>query len=215
MTEQHPLQALSETAVVAVVRAPDPDSAVRGVEALVAGGVTGIEITYSTPRAAEVIAELDRRHGDRILLGAGTVVTERQALEAADAGARFLVSPGSEEGLAKAMLGTGRTVLLGALTPTELMRVVAYGAHAAKIFPASLGGPSYLKALKGPFPDVPLVPTGGVDAENLQTWLEAGAVAVGAGSDLCSAADFAAGRWQDLEVRARHYRAAVDKWRNR
>lgn len=215
MTERSALQPLSRAGVVAVVRAPDAVSAVRGVEALVAGGVTGIEITYSTPDAAAVIAELDRRHGDGILLGAGTVVTQAQAREAADAGARFLVSPGSEKALAAAMTATGRLVLLGALTPTELMQAVAYRADAVKVFPASLGGPSYLMALKGPFPDVPLLPTGGVSAENLETWLKAGAVAVGAGNDLCSAADLATGRWDRLEARARQYRAAVERYRDR
>jgi 2-dehydro-3-deoxyphosphogluconate aldolase / (4S)-4-hydroxy-2-oxoglutarate aldolase len=215
MTDQSMLEPLAQAGVVAVVRAPDADSAVRGVQALVEGGVHGIEITYSTPDAAAVIAELNRRHGDAILLGAGTVLTGAQAREASDAGARFLVSPGSEGQLAAAMLATGRTVLLGALTPTELMQVLVYGAHAVKVFPASLGGPSYLKALKGPFPDVPLVPTGGVNADNVAGWLEAGAVAVGASSDLCPAADLAAGRWEDLEAKARRYRDALERFRDR
>jgi len=210
-TTSHPsvLPALVETVVVAVVRAPDEASAARGAEALLAGGVTAIEITYSTPNAAQVVATLVERHGDALLVGAGTVRTPAQAREAADAGASFLVSPGSDDALAVAMLGTGRTVLLGALTPTELMRVEAYGAHAVKIFPASLGGPAYLKSLRGPFPDAVLVPTGGVNPANVGEWLAAGAAAVGAGSELCSTADLAAGRWSDLEDRARLFRSAV------
>jgi len=207
------LKPLAAVGVVAVVRAPDPESAVRGVEALVAGGVTGIEITYSTPDAAAVIAELDRRHGDAIVLGAGTVLTSEQVVEAADAGATFLVSPGSDDELAETMRATGRTILLGALTPTEVMHVSKLGADAVKVFPASLGGPAYLRALRAPFPDVPFVPTGGVNAGNLGDWLAAGAFAVGAGGDLCSTADLAAGRWDDLEARARQFSDALASWR--
>lgn len=203
------LQPLAGVGVVAVIRAPDTASALRGVEALLAGGVTGIEITYSTPDAAIVIAELARRHGDEIVLGAGTVLTPEQAVEAADAGATFLVTPGSDDRLAPAMLATGLTVLLGALTPTEVMHVTGLGAHAVKVFPASVGGPAYLRALRGPFPDVPFIPTGGVTAANLGDWLAAGAIAVGAGSDLCSTADLAAGRWDDLQARACQFSAAA------
>ena len=203
------LEPLVAAGVVAVVRAPDPESAVLGVQALVAGGVTGIEITYSTPDAAAVIAELDRRHGDAIVLGAGTVLTAEQVREAADAGATFLVSPGSDDQLAEAMRASGRTILLGALTPTEVMHVSTLGADAVKVFPASLGGPPYLRALRAPFPDVPFVPTGGVNAGNLGDWLDAGAIAVGAGGDLCSTADLAAGRWDDLEARARRFSDAL------
>jgi 2-dehydro-3-deoxyphosphogluconate aldolase/(4S)-4-hydroxy-2-oxoglutarate aldolase len=207
------LKALTEAAVVAVLRAPDPDSALRGVDALVAGGVTGIEITYSTPDAPSVIAEIDRRYGDRVVLGAGTVTTPAQATEAVEAGARFLVSPGTTEELARALLATGVTTLMGALTPSEVIRVSELGAHAVKIFPASLGGPGYLKSLRGPFPNIPFVPTGGVNESNIGTWLSAGAVAVGAGGELCSGADLAAGRYSEIEDRARRFADAVRQWR--
>jgi 2-dehydro-3-deoxyphosphogluconate aldolase/(4S)-4-hydroxy-2-oxoglutarate aldolase len=207
------LDALEEAAVVAVVRAPDAESAVRGVDALVAGGVIGIEITYSTPEAPSVIAEVARRHGDRVVLGAGTVLTARQATEAVDAGATFLVSPGSTDDLARAMLATGVPVLLGALTPSEVMHVTELGAHAVKVFPASLGGPGYLRSLRAPFPAVPFVPTGGVNPSNVGEWFEAGAVAVGAGGELCSAAALAAGRFDEIEERARAFAAAVRQWR--
>jgi 2-dehydro-3-deoxyphosphogluconate aldolase/(4S)-4-hydroxy-2-oxoglutarate aldolase len=207
------LQPLADAAVVAVLRAPDADSAVRGVDALVAGGVVGIEITYSTPGAPSVIAEIDRRYGDRVVLGAGTVRTPGQAVEAAEAGARFLVSPGTADETARAMLATGVTVLLGALTPSEVMTASGLGAHAVKIFPASLGGPAYLRSLRAPFPDVPFIPTGGVNESNVGAWLDAGAVAVGAGGELCGAADLAAGRYGDIEDRARQFSEAVRRWR--
>ncbi|MCW2898457.1 MAG: 2-dehydro-3-deoxyphosphogluconate aldolase [Streptosporangiaceae bacterium] len=213
MSQTPDLKALTEAAVVAVLRAPDPDSALRGVDALVAGGVTGIEITYSTPDAPSVIAEIDRRYGDRVVLGAGTVTTPAQATEAVEAGARFLVSPGTTEELARALLATGVTTLMGALTPSEVIRVSELGAHAVKIFPASLGGPGYLKSLRGPFPNIPFVPTGGVNESNIGTWLSAGAVAVGAGGELCSGADLAAGRYSEIEDTARRFADAVRQWR--
>lgn len=180
-----------------------------GVDALVNGGVRGIEITYSTPDAPAVIAEVTRRHGDAVLVGAGTVTAPGQAAEATAAGARFLVSPGTRPALAAEMRETGATVMLGALTPSEVMLAVELGADVVKVFPASLGGPSYLKALRGPFPDVPLMPTGGVSAGNIGEWLAAGAIAVGAGGELCSGADLAARAYDTIEAKARTFMAGL------
>lgn len=202
------LSALKNAAVIAVVRAPDRHSALRGVAALVAGGVTGIEITYSTPDAPGVIAELDRRFGDEIFLGAGTVRSEADAKRAAAAGARFLVAPGTRPTLVAAMRETGCTVVSGALTPSEVMLAVELEVDVVKVFPASLGGPGYLKSLKAPFPDVPFMPTGGVNPENLREWYAAGAVAVGAGGELCSAADLGRGDFAAVEAKARRFTAA-------
>ena len=147
--ESTTLARLAETGIIAVLRAPTPESALGTVEALVAGGITGIEVTYSTPGAAVVIAECAHRYGTDILLGAGTVTTAAQAEEAVEAGAEFLVSPGTVPSLAEAMRATGAPIMLGAMTPTELMTAVSLGSIAVKIFPASLGGPSYLKSLRG------------------------------------------------------------------
>ena len=203
-----PLAALRQAGVVAVLRAPSPDSALATVDALIAGGVTGIEITYSTPDAPGVIARVRDRH-PQALVGAGTVLTPDQAGAAADSGAAFLVSPGTTPELAEAMLDTGLPVLSGAMTPSEVMTATALGVHAVKLFPASLGGPSFLRALRGPFPHVPLVPTGGVSADNLGDWFAAGALAVGAGGELCSSADIAAGRWSALTERAQAFTTAL------
>lgn len=208
------LSTLADAGIVAVIRAPSASSAIRAVDALVRGGVTGIEITYSTPDAADVIGELSRRYDQRIYLGAGTVTTAAQAEQAVAAGARFLVSPGTTPTLAAAMFGTGAAVLLGALTPTEVMQAVELGATAVKIFPASLGGPAFLKALRGPFPDVALMPTGGVNPANLGQWLDAGAVAVGAGGELCSAAALQGEDWTTIEAAARNFIAALNEYRN-
>jgi len=208
------LESLRAAAVVAVLRAPDADGALRAVDALVAGGVTGIEVTYSTPDAPKVIETLAQRYGEQIVLGAGTVRTPAEATDAVAAGARYLVSPGTTDELAAAMLDTGATVLLGALTPSEVMRVSGLGAHAVKIFPAGLGGPAYLRALRAPFPDLAFVPTGGVNPDTLPEWLSAGATAAGAGGELCSARDIADARFADITARAARFTAAVATWRS-
>ncbi len=207
------LGGLRAATVVAVLRAPTAEAGILATDALVAGGVSGIEITYSTPDAAAVIREVRRRHGDAVHLGAGTVLHPAQAHAAVEAGAEFLVSPGTDSELAGAMLGTGVTVLSGALTPSEVMTALRLGVHVVKLFPASLGGPAYLKALRGPFPHVDFVPTGGVNAGNLGEWLAAGAVAVGAGGELCSARAMAEGDWDAVTASAREFSATARRAR--
>ena len=202
------LAPLTTARVLAVVRAPSAESALLAADALIAGGIVGLEITYSTPDAPAVIRELDARYGERIYLGAGTVTTPEEAEKAADAGARFLVSPGTRRELTAAMKATGLLALTGALTPSEVMAAIEYGTDVVKIFPASLGGPGFLKSLRGPFPDVALMPTGGVTPDNLDAWFAAGAVAVGAGGDLVSGADLASGRYDEVERKARLFASA-------
>ena len=198
------------TGILAVLRAPSPELALEAAEAIIRGGVAGIEVTFSTPDAPAVIRELIARHGDAAYIGAGTVTTPEQANLAAEAGAEFLVSPGTLPDLTRAMLDTDRVVMTGAMTPTEVMTALGLGVDVVKIFPASLGGPSYLGALRGPFPDAPLMPTGGVSPDNLAAWFAAGAVAVGAGGDLANGASIAASDWADIEQRAARFAAALD-----
>ncbi|MGW8482938.1 bifunctional 4-hydroxy-2-oxoglutarate aldolase/2-dehydro-3-deoxy-phosphogluconate aldolase [Microbacterium sp. NPDC055903] len=197
------------TGVLAVLRAPSPELALEASEAIIRGGITGIEVTYSTPDAPAVIRELVARHGDAAYIGAGTVTTPAQATAAAEAGAAFLVSPGTLPDLTRTMIDTGAVVMTGAMTPTEVMGALALGVDVVKIFPASLGGPSYLGALRGPFPDAPLMPTGGVTPDNLSDWFAAGAVAVGAGGDLANGAAIKASDWADLTARAERFAAAL------
>lgn len=202
------LERIRRVGVIAVVRAPDADTAVAAGAALVAGGVIGLEITYSTPDAPRAIRELADRFGEDAIVGAGTVVTEEHARLAADAGARFLVSPGTTAELTASMRDTGLAVMTGALTPSEVMHALALRTDVVKIFPASLGGPSYLNALRGPFPDAPLMPTGGVTPDNVSDWVDAGAIALGAGGDLVPAAALATGDMAEIERRARAYSSA-------
>jgi 2-dehydro-3-deoxyphosphogluconate aldolase/(4S)-4-hydroxy-2-oxoglutarate aldolase len=208
------LERVQELGLLAVVRGESKEAAVEVSEALVEGGVLGIEITFTTPEAHLAIQELKDRRGDRILLGAGTVITHEQTERAAASGATFLVSPGSDPELLPAMLGTGLLVLPGALTPSEVMLARRLGADAVKLFPGSSGGPSYLKALSGPFPDVSFVPTGGVSLGNIADWFAAGAFAVGAGGALAPPSLAGRDRGEVVE-NARRFAEAVSAARGR
>lgn len=205
MTPGASLEQLGRIGIVAVLRAPDRARCVRAARALMAGGVLGIEVTYSTPDAVGAIADLAATLPDGAVLGAGTVTSPEQAREAVDAGATFLVSPGTTPALAEAMKATGTMCAMGALTPGEVMTVRSMGADIVKLFPASVGGPSLVTALRGPFPDLAIMPTGGVAPTNIGAWRRAGVLAVGAGSDLCPARTMAKGDWDEITDRARVY----------
>jgi len=209
MSKQNTLERIKQIGLLAVLRGPSPELTLKMVEALLAGGVTGIEITYTTPQAEQVVATLHRQYGSRILLGMGTLTQPAQAAQAQAAGARFLVSPHCEPALAQAMVATGLPTMIGALTPSELVQAHRLGADVVKIFPGSLGGPSYLKSLRGPFPHISMMPTGGVSLENIGDWFAAGAVAVGAGSELCPTALAKAGRFEAITERATAFVQAV------
>lgn len=215
MSKTETLIKIEQIGLLAVIRGPSQELTLKMVEALVRGGAIGIEITYTTPNAAEVVAALDQRFGDEIMLGMGTLTQPAQAAEARAAGARFLVSPHTEPALAKAMVATGLPVMMGALTPSEVVQASSLGADVIKIFPGSLGGPSYLKALRGPFPAIKMMPTGGVSIDNVADWFAAGAVAVGAGGELCPTAWAKEGRFEDIAQRAREFVAAVQAARQK
>lgn len=209
MDKQEILNKLHTLGLVAVIRGPSPELTVRMVEALAAGGVTGIEITYTTPDAAAVVRALDRAFGDSILLGMGTLTDPAQAVEALDAGARYLVSPVTDEALGRAMVATGLPVMIGALTPSEVFRAHQLGSDVVKLFPGSAVGPDYVKALRGPFPHIPIMPTGGVDEHNVADWFRAGVFAVGAGSQLSPTKLAREGRFDEITAIAKRFAAAV------
>jgi 2-dehydro-3-deoxyphosphogluconate aldolase/(4S)-4-hydroxy-2-oxoglutarate aldolase len=144
----------------------------------------------------------------------GTLTEPDQAQAAKDAGSVFIVSPHTEKKLAAAMTATGLPVMMGALTPSEVMQARAWGSDVVKIFPGSLGGPGYMKSLKGPFPDVPMMPTGGVSHENLGGWFAAGAFAVGAGSKLCPKNLALAGEFDQITTIAENFLEAIEKARS-
>ena len=213
MSKETTLNRLHDLGIVAVIRGPSPELTARMVEALVAGGICGIEITYTTPNATEVVRALDRTFGDAIVLGMGTLTDPAQAAEAQDAGARYLVSPITDEALGRAMVSTGLPVMIGALTPTEVYRAHQLGSDVVKLFPGSAVGPDYVKALHGPFPDIKIMPTGGVDEHNLADWFRAGVWAVGAGSQLSPAKLAKEGRFEEITAVAVRFAAAVKKLR--
>jgi len=203
------LNALHSRRVVAVVRAPSPKLALETASVLIDNGITGIEITFTTPDAAVAIERCIERHGDEALIGAGTVLTTENVTAAADAGAQFLVSPGTDADLTNTMVDTGLLTMTGTLSPSEIMTAMKHGAHVMKVFPGSLGGPAYLGALKGPFPDLKFMPTGGVSDTNLGQWFDQGAFAVGAGSDLVPSRALAVGNFDEIAARAKAYVKAL------
>lgn len=204
------IETLTADRALAVVRAPRIDDPAALCRALAAGGIRVVEFTFTTPGVEAVIAEAAsaaEQHG--ALVGAGTVTDARAAEVAIAAGARFLVTPGISEGAAAVARDAGVPIMLGALSPTEVMRAVELGSAAVKIFPASTVGPGHLKDLRGPFPAVPFVPSGGLHADNAGQWMTAGALAVTAGSSVVSAADIEAAAWEAVTERARAFSRAA------
>jgi 2-dehydro-3-deoxyphosphogluconate aldolase/(4S)-4-hydroxy-2-oxoglutarate aldolase len=205
MNKVEVLEKVKELGLLAVIRGPSPELTLKMVGALVDGGVLGIEITYSTPNAEEVVRRLSEQFGSRIVLGMGTLTKPEQAACAKEAGANFLVSPICEPGLVKSMVASELLTMAGALTPTEVFQAYSLGVDVVKIFPGSLGGPAYMKALKGPFPYIPMMPTGGVNAGNMGEWFAVGAVALGAGSELCPPQLAKDGKFDEITQRASEF----------
>lgn len=188
---------LRDTGVVAVIRGASADEAVAMAEALVRGGVLGIEITYSTPNCCAAITRARAVLPKQAVVGVGTVLTVEQLEMAAEAGATYAVSPHTDEAILARAQQLKLPMLPGAITPTEIVRAHALGATAVKLFPGSMVGPDYVKAIKGPLPHIPLMPTGGVSLENMHEWFAAGVVAVGMGGNL------AKGKPEQIEAAAR------------
>jgi 2-dehydro-3-deoxyphosphogluconate aldolase / (4S)-4-hydroxy-2-oxoglutarate aldolase len=177
------LARLRQLGVVAVIRGKSADEAVAMSHALIAGGVLGVEITYSTPDCAAAIARVVRE-APTASVGVGTVRTLAELDAAHQAGATYAVSPHTDLALIARARAIGIPILPGALTPTEIVTAWQAGAACIKLFPGSLVGVDYVKALRGPLPDIPLMVTGGVTTDNLPEWFAAGVVAVGMGGDL-------------------------------
>jgi 2-dehydro-3-deoxyphosphogluconate aldolase/(4S)-4-hydroxy-2-oxoglutarate aldolase len=196
--------------IVPVVRTPTPELAMRAAAAVMEGGISVFEITMTVPNAVEVIRALVERFGDRALVGAGTVLDAAGAEACIDAGAAFVVSPGFDAAMVAAARARNTVVMPGALTPTEVITAWKAGADVVKIFPASAaGGAPYLRALRGPLPQVKLMPTGGVNVNTVAAYIEAGAVALGVGSELVDPAALARGEDALLTERARALVEAV------
>ena len=185
MRKQLVEQKLKESGLVAVVRARGREEALQIAEACVEGGVRAIEVTFTVPQADQVIRTLASRYDpEAILIGAGTVLDADTARTALDAGAAFVVSPALNLPTLKLCQSEGRLAIPGIMTVTEALNAQNAGASLLKLFPGELFGPAFIRALRGPLPDIAIMPTGGVDLDNVSEWIAAGAVAVGMGSKL-------------------------------
>jgi 2-dehydro-3-deoxyphosphogluconate aldolase/(4S)-4-hydroxy-2-oxoglutarate aldolase len=214
-TKAEIISLLTNPGIIAVVRARSAEQVLPLSEALLAGGVLAVEITMTTPNAIAAIREASQKLGARALIGVGTVLDTDTCRAAIDAGAEFVVSPICRTELAAVAQAAQRPIMLGAYTPTEAQRAHEAGSDFIKIFPADSLGPAYLKALRAPLPHLRLVPTGGVDVNNVADFFKAGCAAVGVGSSLVSAKILQESAWQELtNLAARFVHGAAQGRRN-
>ena len=201
---------LREVGIIPIIRAPSADAAVAVAEALLQAGLTVAEITLTVPNAIDAIGRVAKRFAGKLLVGAGTVTDVEMARRAVDAGAEFIVTPCLVAEVIAAAKRADVAVLPGALTPSEVFAAFRAGGDMVKVFPVqSVGGAAYLRALRGPFPDIPLVPTGGVTLENIGEMFKAGAAAVGVGSELVSLDALARRDYAAIGALAKQFLAAV------
>src|ERR1017187_1156404 len=214
MKSREILQFITEVGIVPVVRTSSAETAVQAVEALYKGGVRAAEITMTVPGAIKALEKLADRFGGKLMLGAGTVLDPETARACMLAGAEFFVTPSLRLSTIEMAKRYSKVICPGALTPTEVLTAWEAGADMVKIFPCgNVGGPKYIKALKGPFPQIEMVPTGGVNLETTGDFLKAGACAVAVGSELVDAKTVKEGRYDLIEEKARQYLAAIGKAR--
>jgi 2-dehydro-3-deoxyphosphogluconate aldolase / (4S)-4-hydroxy-2-oxoglutarate aldolase len=183
-SKNNQFQQLSQSKVIAILRCEKVDSLVDVAKALLEGGIRIMEVTFTVPKALQIIEAVADQLGDQILLGAGTVLDTATARSAMLAGAEFFVSPGTSLEVIQTCRTYDKMVIPGAMTPTEVLTAWQAGCDAVKIFPSDCLGPKHIKALKGPLPQIPLIPTGGINAENAREFMDAGALAVGVGGSL-------------------------------
>lgn len=213
MSRHTDLQRVLDLGIVAIIRAPSGDQLVQVAEALYAGGIDVIEITFTVPRAIEVLAEVSRKLGHKVLLGAGTVLDSETARAAMLAGAEFIVTPAVRPTVIEICNRYDKVVMSGAFTPTEVLHAWECGSDVVKVFPAEIGGTTHLKALAGPFPQIRLLPTGGVNLNTLGDFVKAGACAVGLGSSLVTKEHLANQDFAGIQKLAEAYVAKVKEVR--
>ncbi|WP_098748330.1 bifunctional 4-hydroxy-2-oxoglutarate aldolase/2-dehydro-3-deoxy-phosphogluconate aldolase [Paenibacillus sp. EZ-K15] len=213
MNKEAKLKLLKESGVVAVVRRPPFEKAVRITDALVAGGVKALEITVDSDRAFELIALLNERYGEDVLVGAGTVLDAETAEKAIEARAQFIFSPVLDEETIKTTIRREVISIPGVMTPTEIVKGYRLGADLLKIFPGSSLGVNYIKELSAPLGHIPMMPTGGVTLDNVAQFIRAGAVAVGLGSSLLDKKAMEEERYDDIAKRAEQFIQAIHQAR--
>ncbi len=208
------LNTLIEVGVVPIIRTSSAESAILAIEAVYRGGIRSAEITMTVPGAVKALEKLADKFGDSMILGAGTVLDPETCRACILAGAQFIVTPALNPATIALSRRYSKPIFPGALTPTEVVAAWEAGADAVKIFPASaMGGAKYIKALKGPLPQIDMIPTGGVNLDTAADFLKAGACAVAVGSELIDAATIKAGKYEVFEERAKQYLEVVQKAR--
>ncbi|MBK6406709.1 MAG: bifunctional 4-hydroxy-2-oxoglutarate aldolase/2-dehydro-3-deoxy-phosphogluconate aldolase [Holophagales bacterium] len=208
-TRAETVAALEACGVVAVIRLKNASALGAVVDALAVGGVRALEVTMTVPGAIELIREIAPSLPPDVVLGAGTVLDAETAQAAIEAGARYVVSPVFREEVLRVCHRFDVAALPGCFTPTEILGAWEAGADIVKVFPATALGPGYFRDLRGPFPELRLMPTGGVSLANAGEWIRAGAVAIGVGTALVDAEAVAARRFDEITEKARHFVAAV------
>jgi 2-dehydro-3-deoxyphosphogluconate aldolase/(4S)-4-hydroxy-2-oxoglutarate aldolase len=215
MTAKEILAFITEVGIVPIVRAATAEAATSAVEAIYNGGIRAAEITMTVPGALHALEKTADRFGDKLVLGAGTVLDPETARACMLAGAQFFVTPNLRVSTIEMAKRYSKVICPGALTPTEILTAWEAGADVVKVFPCgNVGGPKYIKALKGPFPHIEMIPTGGVNLETTPEFLKAGACAVAVGSELADPKSLREGRFDVIEERTRQYLAAVAKARS-
>lgn len=214
MAKSKTLSFILDIGVVPIVRASSPEAAVQAVGAIYRGGIRAVEITMTVPGALRVLEQVADQFGDRLTLGAGTVLDAESVRSCMLAGAEFFVTPTLRLSTIEICHRYSKVVIPGALTPTEVLTAWEAGADLVKVFPCgNVGGPKYIRALKAPLPQVEMVPTGGVTLENTADFLRAGAAAVAVGSEMVNAQALAMGNLEVVEENARRFLAVVAETR--
>lgn len=214
MTKLEQMQQIETSGIVAIIRANSADELIDAAAAIHAGGVNVIEVTMTTPNALQVISDVSAAYGDSVLVGAGSVLDAETARAVMLSGADFVVSPVTKPDVIEICNRYGKVVIPGAFTPTEILTAWEAGADYVKVFPSSGVGPAYIKDVKAPLPQIPLIPTGGVNAENAAAFITAGATALGIGSSLVNNDLIAAGDFTTLTERAARLVQAVTRARS-
>lgn len=209
MTKPEIIQRLLDPGIIAIIRADSSDQLRPAAEALLAGGISAIEITMTTPHAIELIGDLTAKLGEEVLMGVGTIIDAETARVAILAGAEFVVTPVTRPEVIRMCNRYGKPIASGAFTPTECLLAHESGADFVKLFPAEQAGPTYIKNLLAPLPMLQIIPTGGVTPVTAAAFLQAGSVALGVGSALVSPEILAARDWKKLTARAREFVRAV------
>jgi 2-dehydro-3-deoxyphosphogluconate aldolase/(4S)-4-hydroxy-2-oxoglutarate aldolase len=214
-TKEKKMKLIYDTGLIPIIRVESADIAFKVADAFLDGEINIIEVTMSVPGAIDVVQQLVEKFGEKVLIGTGTVVDGKMAEEVIKAGSEFIVSPNYSRDLIETAIKHNKPIIPGALTPTEIYDAYSLGADAVKVFPCgTVGGAAYLKAIRGPLPQIPLVPTGGVNLETAGAMLEAGAYALGVGGAITDKKAIKEGKFEVITENVRKFLDIVKKHRS-